>query len=92
MTILEELYMGNIDFATRHYPPDSRFVKAAKKRAEIMEKLTVTLNDEEKELLGQLGEAEGDIEDIVRYDIYIAALKFGVLLMSEIFTAKNKAQ
>ena len=92
MTILKELYMGNISFDSGRYPPDSPFVKAARKKLDSMEKLTATLNDAEKELFEQYIEAQGDIEDITRYDTYKAALKFGILLMSEILMGEKQTQ
>jgi hypothetical protein len=50
-----------------------------------MTALTETLDDSQKELLNGYIEAQGDIESITRYDTYVASLKFGILLMVEIF-------
>ena len=83
--VLEELYMGNVDFDAGYYGQNSPFVKAARKRHDSLEKLMATLNDTEKELFEQYCEAVGDIEGISRYDTYTSALKFGILLMVEIF-------
>ena len=85
MNILEELYMGNIGFDSGHYGQSSPFVKAAKRKLDSMEKLTATLNGSEKELFEQYCDAQADIEGITRYDTYTSALKFGILLMIEIF-------
>ncbi len=84
-SVLEELYMGNIGFDSGRYPPDSPFVQAARKKVDSMEKLSATLNEDEKALFEQYCDAEGEIQGITRYDTYAAALKFGVLLMTEIF-------
>jgi len=83
--ILEELYKGNIIFEGFDYDKDSPFVKAAQKKADSMMELTATLDDSQKELLNGYIEAQGDIESITRYDTYIASLKFGILLMVEVF-------
>ena len=85
MNILEELYMGNIGFDSGHYGQNSPFVKAAKRKLDSMEQLSATLNDSEKELFEQYCDAQADIEGITRYDTFTSALKFGILLMVEIF-------
>ena len=84
--ILEELYRGNVEFSGGDYDKDSSFVKAAQKKVDNMAALTATLDDSQKELLNGYIEAQGDIEYITRYDTYVATLKFGILLMVEIFT------
>ncbi|MCL1882479.1 MAG: hypothetical protein FWF81_01825 [Defluviitaleaceae bacterium] len=84
-SILEELYKGNIEFSGGDYDKDSPFVKAAQKKVDNMTALTATLDDSQKELLNGYIEAQGDIESITRYDTYVATLKFGVLLMVEVF-------
>lgn len=84
-SILEELYMGNIGFDAGYYGQNSPFVRVARRKHDSLEKLMATLNDTEKELFEQYCEAEGDIEGITRYDTFTGALKFGILLMVEIF-------
>ena len=84
-SIMEELYMGNIGFDSWNYGKDSPFVKAAQKKMENMTALTATLDDSQKELFEGYIDAQGDIEHITRYDTYVATLKFGILLMIEIF-------
>ena len=87
--ILEELYMGNIGFDSGRHDQNSPFVKAAQKKLDNMEKLEATLNDSQKELFENFCEAQGDIEAIKRYSTFTAALKFGVLLMVEVFQAEE---
>lgn len=84
-SILEELYMGNIGFDSGYYAQNSPFVRAARIKHDSMEKLMASLNDAEKELFEQYCEAEGDVQGITRYDTFAGALKFGILLMIEIF-------
>ena len=85
-SMLEELYMGNVGFDAGYYPQNSPFVKAAK-QLDSMEKLNAILDDTGKELFEQYCDAQGDIGDITRYDTYTDALRFGILLMVEVFTA-----
>lgn len=90
-SILEELYMGNIGFDAGAYAPNSPFVRAAELRQESMEKLLASLDASERELFEQYCDAQSDIEGITRYDTFVNALKFGVLLMAEIFMKQDDA-
>lgn len=90
MNILEELYYGNIRPDSRVYPPNSPFVEAAKLKNKNLEKLMAALNDSEKETFEKYCDAESDIQSITRYDTYTYALKFGILLMIEIFMGKSE--
>ena len=90
MNILEELYCGNIRPDSRVYPPNSPFVEAARLKNKNLDKLMSVLNDEEKETFEKYCDAQSDIESITRYDTYTYALKFGILLMVEIFTGKSE--
>jgi hypothetical protein len=88
-SMLEELYMGNVGFDAGYYPQNAPFVKAAKRKLDSMEKLNAMLDDTGKELFEQYCDAQGDIGDITRYDTYTDALRFGILLMVEVFTGTN---
>lgn len=88
-SILRELYHGNIRPDSRIYGQDSPFVKAARLKHDNLEKLMTVLNDSEKEIFEQYCEAQGEIEGITRYDTFTYALKFGMLLMVEVFMGKG---
>jgi len=88
-SILEELYMGNIGFDSGQHSPNSPFVNAAKRKLENMEKLETTLNESQKELFENFCEAQSDIEGIRHYNVFTAALKFGVLFMMEILISNG---
>ena len=86
-SIFEELYKGNVAFVGGwDYEKDSPFVKAAQKKVDSIAALKETLNDSQKEFFENYIEAQGDIESITRYDTFAASLKFGILLMIEVFT------
>ena len=90
MNILEELYYGNIYPDSRVYSPNSPFVEAERLKNKNLDKLMSILNDEGKVTFEKYCDAESDIENITRYDTYTYALKFGILLMAEIFTGKSE--
>lgn len=91
-SILEELYHGNIRPDSRFYGKDSPFVKAACIKHDSMEKLKVMLSDSEIELFEKYCDAQGEIDSIVKYDTFTYALKFGILLMVEIFADRSEAE
>lgn len=89
-SVLEELYYGNIRPDAGIYPQDSPFVQAARIKHENLEKLMASLDDSEKEMFEKYCEAQGDIEGITRYDTFTYALKFGILLMTEVFMGRSE--
>jgi len=89
-SILEELYCGNIRPDARSYGQDSPFVEAARLKSKNLDRLMERLDDSEKELFEKYCDAQGEIEDIARYGTFTYALKFGILLMAEVFMGKGE--
>jgi len=48
------------------------------------------LDDSGKEVFETYCEAESEIEEISRYRVYTYALKFGILLMAEVFVTSGE--
>lgn len=88
-SVLEELYCGNIRPDARVYGQESPFVEAARLKSKNLEKLMATLDNSEKELFEKYCDAQGEIEEIARYDAFTYALKFGILLMTEVFMGRG---
>jgi len=84
-SVLDALYSGNIKFDSRFYEPGSPFSQAAKLKARNLEDLMARLDDSGKEVFEKYRDAQSDIEEITRYDTYADAVKFGILLMAEVF-------
>jgi hypothetical protein len=84
-SVLEELYMGNIRPDSRMYDKDSPFVQAANLKQRNLNSMMKMLDDSGKEVFEKYCDAQSDIEEISRYDLFTYALKFDVLLMAEIF-------
>lgn len=85
MSIIEELYLGNICPDNGTYKNNSPVVHAIKQKSKYLDELMDKMNDDEKELLNKYCDAQADIDEMVQYDTFTYALKFGVLLMTEIF-------
>jgi len=88
--IIEELFNGNICPYGGTYAQDSPYVQAARLKARNYEMLMETLGDAEKELFDKYSGADADMEGIRHYDTFSYALKFGILLMAEVFTGKSE--
>ena len=84
-SILEELYYGNIRFGDRCYPQTPEYLEAAKLRQKSEDKLLDMLNEEGKEAFDKYCDAQGDIEGIGSFDMFTYTLRFGILLMIELF-------
>ena len=89
-SILRELYHGNIRPDSKFYGQDSSFVKAARIKHDSMEKLMESLGEPEKELLEKYHDAQGEIDDIVRFDTFTYALRLGALLMVELYKSGSE--
>jgi len=89
-SILEQVYCGNICSDSKRYSPYSPFVEAAHLKSRNLDKLMERLDDSEKELFEKYCDAQLEIEGITRYDTFTYALKFGILLMAEVFMGKEE--
>lgn len=84
-SVLEQLYFGNIRPDSKTYGQDSPFVKAAELKSRNLDDLMNLLDTPGKEAFEKYCDAQGDIEGITQYNTFTYALKFGVLLMTEVF-------
>ena len=91
-SVIKELYHGNLGFDSWTYGKDSPFVKAAQKKADNMKALMETFDDSQKEMFEGYIDAQGDIEAITRYDTFVEALKFGILLMIEVYISDGDCE
>lgn len=84
MSIIEELYLENIRPSSRMYPADSTVAKAMESKNRYYDELKEKMDDAGKELFEKYCNAQADIDEAVQYDMFVYALRFGVLLMMEI--------
>ena len=89
-SVMEQLYFGNIRRDSKKYEQDSLFMESVRFRSANLEQLMASINDSEKELFEKYCDAQEDIEDITRYDTFTFALKFGILLMAEVFMGREE--
>ena len=89
-SIIDELFYGNIRPDSRRYAPNSPFVQAAQIKNQNLDGLMAIMNEQEKDLFEKYCDAQGEIENITRYGTFTYALKFGILLMIEVFTGMDE--
>jgi hypothetical protein len=65
-------------------------VESAKLEQINREKLIALLSEEGKEIFEKFCDAKNEVEDITRYNTFRYALKFGILLMTEVFSGMDE--
>lgn len=90
ITMLEELYDGNIRPDVKFYSEDSPFVELARLREKNRENLLEHLSEKEKETFEKFNAAQSEMDDIVRYQKFSYGFRLGVLLMTEVFTGEDE--
>ena len=90
MSIIEELFLGNIRPDASIYRKGSPMDKALDKKRQYRDELEGKLDKEGNEALNRYLDAQADVDEIVQYGLFAYALKFGVLLMAEIFMGKEE--
>ncbi len=81
--ILEELYFGNIVPYEKRMAASSELRRLAKRAADCESQLTEWLNEEERQLLNTLINAQQEIDSITVMDNFILGFRLGVRLMAE---------
>ena len=84
MTILQDLFYGNIDPNTGNFNRDSAYGKAMQAIAENQERLLVLLNDMGKDLLIDFCNAQSKLNSITAEENFIQGFKLGALIMMEL--------
>ena len=84
MTILEDLYYGNIS-PWSDYEPCPEITVVAARNNKTIEKLQTSISDrEQKELLEKLINGHSELTALTDKDAFLAGFKFGAKVMMEI--------
>ncbi len=81
--ILEDLYFGNIAPYEKRMAASSELQRLAKRAADCEGQLTERLNEEERQLLNVLTNAQQEIDSITAMENFILGFRLGVRLMAE---------
>jgi len=81
--ILEDLYFGNIVPYEKRMAASSEFRRLVKRAADCESQLTERLNEEERQLLNVLTNAQQEIDSITAKENFILGFRLGVRLVME---------
>ncbi len=81
--ILEDLYFGNIVPYEKRMSASSEFRRLVKRAADCESQLTERLNEEERQLLNLLTNAQQEIDSITAKENFILGFRLGIRLMAE---------
>ncbi len=84
MSILDELYDGNIHPSQRYIRKDGEYQKINEQLVEHLDKLLILLNDEQKHLLEDVGEKISMLGYISEKESFMEGLCIGVKLAWEV--------
>jgi len=89
-SVLEELYLGNIDPNTAYFKRDSDFGRAMGRIAENEDQLLKRLHEPEKTMFAAFSDAQAEINSLTATEKFSVGFKLGALLMVEVFTGKEE--
>ena len=86
MSILEELYYGNINPSEKFVKKGSEYHKTTKELLLLEEKLYKTINKEEKAIYEEISENRCRLEDMAEKERFIDGFRVGAMVLYEILT------
>lgn len=89
MSIIEELYLGNINPSAVIYSQDSPAEKTTDRKRRYLDELMKKMDEGTKEVFNRYCDAQAEENKIIQYDAFAYAMKAGVLLMAEIFMSMD---
>ncbi len=85
MTILENLYNGNINIVEKSIKKGSEYDRLTKLASELEDKLMESINGQEKELFESIFVTRFQQEDIMLTETFIEGFRLGAQIMLEVF-------
>ena len=90
ISILEELYHGNINPSAKTVVSGSEYQKSQHKLGDLLEELEKLLNTEEKELLENIMTAWSELDCISSEERFTEGFKLGARISLEIFEKDDR--
>ncbi|MBQ8338443.1 MAG: hypothetical protein IJY33_04795 [Oscillospiraceae bacterium] len=85
MTILENLYNGNINIVEKSIKKGSEYDRLTKLASELEDKLMESINGQEKELFESIFVTRFQQEDIMLTETFVEGFRLGAQIMLEVF-------
>ena len=90
MTVLENLYSGNIHPAEKYVKKGSRYHKLTSQQMELLEELRPKLDKEQKQLLDKVESKALELCSVAEEERFIDGFRLGALLVLEIINFKSE--
>ncbi len=90
MTILENLYYGNIDPANKYIKCGSEYSKLINLSVRNKEKLVTTLSKEQKIIFEKYKDCVTEMMSIAEKEAFIQGIKLGIKITAETFIDNSK--
>ena len=90
MTVLENLYNGNINFADKSIKRGSEYDRLAQVSSELEDKLRESISKQEKQIYEELFEIRFQQEDIMLTETFVEGFRLGAQIMLEIFSEPKR--
>lgn len=85
MSVISDLYYGNIIPFERSYKRDGKYSKKLAECTKTEEVLRLTLSEEQSHLFDKLKQTEGDLHTIDEVDAFSAGFRIGMKISAEVF-------
>ena len=89
MTLLEDLWYGNIDPHEAILTDSKRYKHLLSLMARNRDELNETLTDKQSEVLEKYDSSVNEMHSLAEVEAFSYGLRFGVRLMIEVFVTKN---
>lgn len=90
MTILENLYNGNINIVEKSIKKGSEYDRLTKVASELEDKLMQSISGREKELFESIFETRFQQEDIMLTETFVEGFRLGAQIMLEFFSEPKR--
>lgn len=90
MSVLEELYNGNINPSERYIKENSKYQKQNKQLAELIDKLIPMLNEDEKRICENIGDILSSMSFISERESFLFGFRTGAQMILEIMNYESQ--
>ena len=90
MTILENLYNGNINIVEKSIKKGSEYDRLTKVASELEDKLMESISGQEKELFESIFITRFQQEDIMLTETFVEGFRLGAQIMLEVFSEPKR--
>lgn len=90
MSILENLYYGNLDPVDKYVKPEGEYHRLTVEKTELVKMLRQQFSGEQKQLLEEIEDKTLEIYSMSEMECFIDGFRLGALLMLEVINYKSE--